>query len=426
MKISFVIPTRKNLKYFKWAYNSIRKNQGNNEVWICAADDASGDGTAEYFEELSKTDKQFKFLVNEGPERVGHTILYDRIVNELVETDAAIIWHADMYLCPGALDEVAIGLYGTAEEPKVESAIVSLTRIEPPLHPPGPEKLIKDFGTEPEHFDEDALLNYASEMAKIAVKNNKTQTSGIFAPWAFMVQDFKSVHGHDPLFAPQSKEDSDIFNKFFIDGIELIQTWKGFVYHMTCRGSRFNPSITKVGQNSPEWTAQNVKSSRNFIRKWGHFVKHDNMMLPIVPNRYDIGIIIENANPGIIEALEVWCSTLYCTTESDNPKIVDDYIAKEQPNTLYDLNKRVKFIPRSDVDMHYTNACDCPHDVMVKLDATQMNPDYANVITNLSEILAESGQVGEMEFNMMQLKIDALKDYKFDLLKEQYNNSNIR
>ena len=37
----------------------------------------------------------------------------------------------------------------------------------------------------------------------------------------------------------QSKEDSDIFNRFVLNGYELIQTWKGFVYHMTCRGSRF-------------------------------------------------------------------------------------------------------------------------------------------------------------------------------------------
>ena len=30
------------------------------------------------------------------------------------------------------------------------------------------------------------------------------------------------------LYAPQSKEDSDIFNRFVLNGYELIQTWKGF------------------------------------------------------------------------------------------------------------------------------------------------------------------------------------------------------
>ena len=32
--------------------------------------------------------------------------------------------------------------------------MVSATRIEPPLHPDGPEKVLKDFGIEPEEFDE--------------------------------------------------------------------------------------------------------------------------------------------------------------------------------------------------------------------------------------------------------------------------------
>ena len=56
--------------------------------------------------------------------------------------------------------------------------------------------------------------------------------------------DFTSMGGHDPLYAPQSKEDSDIFNRFVLNGYELIQTWKGFVYHMTCRGSRFKDGST--------------------------------------------------------------------------------------------------------------------------------------------------------------------------------------
>ena len=35
---------------------------------------------------------------------------------------------------------------------------MSGTRIEPPLHPEGPEKIIRDFGIEPEEFKEQELL----------------------------------------------------------------------------------------------------------------------------------------------------------------------------------------------------------------------------------------------------------------------------
>ena len=46
-----------------------------------------------------------------------------------------------------------------------------------------------------------------------------------------------------------------------------------FVYHMTCRGSRQILMIKQLTyiQDSPEWLAQNQRSTRNFIRKWGHF-----------------------------------------------------------------------------------------------------------------------------------------------------------
>ena len=32
MKISIIQPARNNLKYLKWSYDAIRKNQGNHEV----------------------------------------------------------------------------------------------------------------------------------------------------------------------------------------------------------------------------------------------------------------------------------------------------------------------------------------------------------------------------------------------------------
>ena len=67
----------------------------------------------------------------------------------------------------------------------------------------------------------------------------KETTNGIFAPWAIYKDDFLAIGGHDPLYAPQSKEDSDIFNRFLLAGYKFVQTWEGFVYHMTCRGSRF-------------------------------------------------------------------------------------------------------------------------------------------------------------------------------------------
>jgi len=107
MKISLIQPSRNNLKYLKWSYEAIRKNQGNHEVEICVADDFSDkDNTWEWCLEMMDKDPHFKAIKNEGPTRLGHTILYDRLVNEVASHDICMIYHADMYLCPGALDAI--------------------------------------------------------------------------------------------------------------------------------------------------------------------------------------------------------------------------------------------------------------------------------------------------------------------------------
>ena len=59
MKISLIQPSRNNLKYLKWSYDSIRKNQGDHEVQICVADDASSDGTLDWCKKTAKEDKLF-------------------------------------------------------------------------------------------------------------------------------------------------------------------------------------------------------------------------------------------------------------------------------------------------------------------------------------------------------------------------------
>ena len=391
MKISIIQPSRNNLKYLKWSYDAIRRNQGEHTVEICVADDFSDkDGTWNWCLEMMEKDPLFKAIRNEGPARLGHTILYDRLVNEVASFDICMIYHADMYLCPSALNAIE-----THIGPK---KIVSLTRIEPPLHPPGPEKILLDCGIEPEQFDEDKLLHHL-EMEYDILHEGKT-TEGIFAPWAFMKSDFQEIGGHDPLYAPQSKEDSDIFNRFQLNGVQFIQTWEGFVYHMTCRGSRFNPSLTTPGQNSSEWEAQNMRSTRNFIRKWGHFVKHDEFMKPMIPSKYNIAFVVKNCNQLMLSYIEPWGDRTYI--EDDMHVLIDSYIELEQPNTLIDLSKRLFHISHNDP---YGE-----NDIVVEFDATRLTREDYNNIQSLSEILDASDLLTEFsepgeEFQLGNLKI---------------------
>jgi hypothetical protein len=339
MKISFIVPGRNNLKYFKWSYDSIMKNKGNHEVEICFADDASTDGTWEWVYSESLVNPMLKVMRNEGDTRLGHTILYDALIRRSLH-DICIIWHCDMYLAPGALDAIEKNMVD-------KKTVVSLTRVEPPLHPPGHEKITSDLGTEPETFKEDLFL----KLAESYVKKKKPITNGVFAPWAFYKEEFLSIGGHDSLFYVQSKEDSDIWNRLMLNGATFVQTWEGFVYHMTCRGSRFNPTITQVGKNSDEWEKQNIISTRNFIRKWGG-MPLQNEYHAISPNKkYNIGIIVDMSSEtnqpsdeefiDFIGFLEIFSDSLHIVGDKKYRDLIKFYIDKEQANTLYYLADRL-------------------------------------------------------------------------------------
>ena len=388
MKISFIQPSRNNLKYLKWSYDAIRKNLSHKEHEICVADDFSNDGTEDWCKEMSAKDPNFKYIRNNGPTRLGHTILYDRLINEVATNDVVMIYHADMYACPN-FDKYV-------EKYIQPGTIVSLTRIEPPLHPPGPEKICIGFGQEPEEFKEQDFLKWFKDTS--LSRRDKT-TEGIFAPWALYKKDFQSIGGHDVLYAPQSKEDSDIFNRFLLNGYKFIQTWEGCVYHMTCRGSRYNPTITTVGKESDEWLAQNNRSARNFIRKWGHFVKHNDTMKPIVPKRYDVGFVVINCDEYKLTLLEPWCDTIYTDVQYER------YISAEQKNTKFDLKKKLRRYEDQKIN-----------DIVIEFDANKLTNQTFEFFNMLQLMLEDSGQVGVLEFDIFKLNIKNLKDYSTNLI----------
>tara|TARA_R110002020_G_scaffold20041_1_gene68670 strand:+ start:9587 stop:11365 length:1779 start_codon:yes stop_codon:yes gene_type:complete len=396
--ISFIQPSRNNLKYLKWSYNSIRKNLGYRHE-ICWADDFSDDGTWEWMQEIAEKDVNVKIHRNEGPTRLGHTILYDTLV-DMATNDIVMIYHADMYACPNMDVEVLKHL----ERGKV----VSATRIEPPLHPDGPEKILKDFGIEPDEFDEQKLFEFLN-----TTDAGSKPTNGIFAPWAIYKDDFLAIGGHDPLYAPQSKEDSDIFNRFVLAGYDLIQTWQGFVYHMTCRGSRFkdgalrNPAgqVFMKGRESSEWLAQNLRSTRNFIRKWGHMVKHNSLMKPIIPPKYDIGFVVENCDTNMLKELEPWCSDIYGDWVGHKGYGVNTYIEKEQKDTEFDLSKKI-----------HTQHMNPTNDIVVRFDAEKLTPQNFQMLINLSEIIQDSGEIGTMQLEIFHLDIKSLVTYEKELI----------
>jgi hypothetical protein len=146
---------------------------------------------------------------------------------------------------------------------------------------------------------------------------------------------------------------------------------------MTCRGSRFNPTITSVGQNSDEWSKQNIRSARNFIRKWGSYVKHDPYMLPEIPPKYEMAFVLSNADFVGLQSLEPWATITYVV---DNPTLVQEYIQKEQSETLYDLRQRVKEMGSEPIHLP----------IVVYIDFNQLTQEDGEYLQLLPEVIKDN------------------------------------
>ena len=414
-EITFIIPVRNNQKYALQAYKSIRKYHPK-EHYIVLLDDASTDKTWDWIQQTAKWDKKVVAYRNDSGERVGHTVLYDKGI-ELAPTEIISILHSDMAITENYVKNILKHLKPLS--------VISATRIEPPLHPPGPEKFVMNFGMEPEEF-QDKQKEFLDFVEVKEREYSNLTSEGIFAPWTMYRCDFKAIGGHDLLFAPMELEDSDIFNRMFLNGYTFIQSRDALVYHMTCRGSRFKDGI-EIEQEIPlpdgtiwykpkdsqEYLDLRKNKFREWWRKWHTDVLHDANMKPIVPGRYETAFVVRNCNLLLLEALEPWCDRIYVDEVFEIGR-AQDYIEMEGNNTMFDLDKRVLIIGHNDPVGE--------NDIVVEFDANQINQQYyEQVIKQLPLILDQAEDRGTFEYGIFKITINSLRNQR-DMRKPFFKN----
>ena len=350
INISLVIPSYNNLQHLKNVYNSIKKHAPNAEVILL--DDGSTDGTWEWIWKLAESHQHREVKCYKSDERVGHTILYDKGI-EIATHDIVGILHADMIIGPNYVENMIKHLQ--------PGKVICATRIEPPLHPEGKEKIIKDFGLD---FDTLNILAFEEYCIQSQLENKNKTTKGMFAPWILYKSDFQAIGGHDPLFAPFPYEDSDIFQRWILAGYELIQSRDSFVYHLTCRGHRWNKQI---GKNDDYFIEMEKKARNYYIKKWGSWIKNDEYQYPIIIPVYRKKLILNNPTPQLQEALEIWFNE--------------------------------------------------GEDIIVETDGNNLTQQDFQYITQLNEIIKDNGEIGEFELGNLKIKINSLNEYQNDLIK---------
>jgi hypothetical protein len=132
-------------------------------------------------------------------------------------------------------------------------------------------------------------------------------------------------------------------------------------------------------------------------------VKHDEMMYPIIPHKYDIGFIARNCDFNLLKELEPWCSNIYI----EYTGVIDAYIKEEQKNTEFNLKDRIK---------HFQNRNKLNNDIIVEFDCKKLNANNFQHLVNLSEIIQSSGEIGEFGLDIFNFKIKSLKNYEKELI----------
>ena len=346
-KITFCIPSKNNLRYLKSSISSIKENSTiDNDIIVFI--DSDNDGTKEWLDK-----EGVKYITNESNIPKGIAYGYNRCI-EVATTPIVCMFHADMYMAKGF--DLAILKY------LKPLSVISGTRIEPPLHPEGKEKIVKNFGMYPEDFLKVEFNQYTE--ALITENSNKT-TKGIFAPWAIYKEDITSIGMHDETFHSYH-EDSDIFNRFILNGYELIQTWEAYVYHLTCRGGQFQDGIEQVTQDE-EFHKMKSRAAQHYINKWGSWIKNDEYQHPILSPVYKKKLIITNNKPEIENSLKFWF-----------------------------------------------NGGD---DIIVEIDGNTFTQQDFNYVTQLNEIIKDNGEIGQFNLGNLKITINSLQEYQDNLIK---------
>ena len=128
--------------------------------------------------------------------------------------------------------------------------------------------------------------------------------------------------------------------------------------------------------------------------------------MPIVAPIYDIGFVVENtSNPELLAMFEPWCNDIYGDWVGHKGFGVNTYIEREQPNTTYDLSKKI-----------HSNHIEPKNDIVISFDATKLNQEDYNAIQQLGFIINESGGVGKFKLGNLNVTINKLEQLQNNLI----------
>ena len=272
-QITTCISSNNNLEYLKLAVKSVRQNAHFNDMPIIVYAENCTDGTNEWLAD-NEYDLEYYIENNEIERGIGGGMNF---CVEKTQTEFVNIIHSDMCIAPNQ-DIELLKLYDNLD-PNIR-LIASSFRIQPKIFPNDPDYRpgtvfvpVDEFGSLHDTFDGNWFDKWSTDFSK---ENDITVRKGGGAGFFCRKADYEWIGGNDPLFAPASWEDMDLFIRMQLEGYEFKMISKSVVYHFSARGSHFRDEakddFTKKSQR--QITAEQVNAQK-FAKKWGRLPDHD-------------------------------------------------------------------------------------------------------------------------------------------------------
>ena len=273
MKITTCISSNNNLEYLKLAVKSVRQNAYYKNMPIIVYAENCTDGTNEW---LSNNEYNLEYYIENNQIEKGIGGGMDFCVNK-AQTEFVNIIHSDMWIAPNQ-DLELLKLYDNID--KNTRLIASSFRIQPKIFPNDPDYRpgtvfvpINEFGAYYNDFNSNYFDQWANEFSK---ENNINVRKGGGAGFFCKKEDYEWIGGNDPLFAPASWEDMDLFIRMQLEGYEFKMTSKSTVYHFSARGSHFRDEAKdNFNQKSQRQQTAEQINMQKFAKKWGRLPDHD-------------------------------------------------------------------------------------------------------------------------------------------------------
>ena len=272
-KITTCISSNNNLDYLKLAVKSVRLNAYFKKMPIIVYAENCTDGTDEW---LAENPYNVEYYIEKNDIEKGIGGGMDFCVNK-AQTEFVNIIHSDMWCAPNQ-DLELLKMYDNIE-PNVR-LIASSFRIQPKIFPNDPEYRpgtvfvpVDTFGAYHHDFNYKWFDNWAINFSNMNDESvRKAGGAGFFCKKA----DYEYIGGNDPLFAPASWEDMDLFIRMQLEGFEFKMTTKSVLWHFSARGSHFRDEAKdKLNSKSKRQQTSEQINMQKFAKKWGRLPDHD-------------------------------------------------------------------------------------------------------------------------------------------------------